>query len=196
MSALRLPKILNVKVRDLKPWGLNPRVHGQAQLERLGKSLEQFGLARLPVVQAGTLRILAGHGLHQTLMDGGHGAEVIPVIAVELCDEEAAAYTLADNRLGELSAWNIFDLRDSLGDLDNGVRDMLALGWSDEELLKVFGMPIEALKAPEDLAGEDEEIPEAYLVEVTATTAAVTGPDKKMAKKIQTALEAAGWGKA
>lgn len=193
MTGLRIPQILFVRVRDLRPWSGNPKTHEQEQLDRLARSLDRFGLARIPVVQKGTLRILAGHGLHMSLMDAGHGDAVVPVVALELDDDEAAAYTLADNRLAELSEWNVLDLRDQLGELDDGARDMLALGWSDAELLALFGKPIEV---PDGVAGVDEEIPEGYLVELVGEKARVSGPDKKKAKRLQAALEAAGWGKA
>ena len=124
---LKVPQILRMRVRDLRPWGENPREHGQDQLERLQKSLDQFGLAALPVVQAGTLRILAGHGRVQALIDAGHGDELIPVVVLDVDDDGAAAYTVADNRLAEVSEWNPLQLRDVLGELDNGAQDMMAL---------------------------------------------------------------------
>ena len=164
MTPLRLPVIERHKVSSLKPWAQNPRDHSPEQLSRLGKSVDAFGLARLPVVQAGTLRILAGHGLWETLMDGGHGAEVIPVIVVSLSDEDAEAYTLADNRLGELSEWHLLDLRESLVGLDDGEREMLALGWSEDELAKLFG-PL--TDAPDCEGGEaPEEEPEPQILEI------------------------------
>lgn len=150
MAPLKVPKILRVRVRDLRPWGENPREHGQEQLEQLQKSLDQFGLASLPVVQAGTLRILAGHGRVQALMDAGHGDEVIPVVALELGDDDAAAYTVADNRLAEVSEWNPLQLRDVLGELDNGAQDMLALGWTQAAMMKLFGRPIDVQSIDED----------------------------------------------
>lgn len=192
MSSLQLPDILMVRVGDLRPWGENPKEHDPEQLDRLGRSLKEFGFGRPIVVQSGTLRILAGHGIHAALMAAGHAGQKIPVAAMTLNDEDAAAYTVADNRLAELSTWWMPALRDHLGELDNGVRDMLAVGWSDKELLALFGQPVEL---PDALCGLAGEAPEFFTVEVHGDEFRVDGTDREKKKRIEAALKLAGWRK-
>ena len=122
MSTLRLPTIEHHAVKALIPWGDNPRAHGVEQMRLLQKSLGHYGLAALPVIQKGTLRILAGHGRIAALLDMGHKETVIPCIALEVDLEDAAGYTVADNQLTVRSKWNLPQLREVIVDLDNGAQ--------------------------------------------------------------------------
>lgn len=131
-EGLRLPEVLRTRVGDLVPFAGNPREHDVEQVRLLQKSLGRYGLAALPVVQKGSLRILAGHGRVEALKASGHSDAVIPVVAVDLSDEDATAYTVADNRLTDLSHWNVPQLQDLLGELEETGFDLECAGYTED----------------------------------------------------------------
>lgn len=96
------PRIEVVPIEKLKPSPVNPRIdHAVGALER---SIEQFGYVAPIIVQRKTYRILAGHGRLEALKR--KGVEQVPVVVADLTDKQAELYTIADNRLGELSKFD------------------------------------------------------------------------------------------
>jgi hypothetical protein len=64
----------------------------------------------------------------------------VPVhIAHELTPEQAKGYRLADNRLNQLSEWNIELLASELGELKMLDVDLNALVFNNDELANLFG---------------------------------------------------------
>jgi ParB/RepB/Spo0J family partition protein len=92
-----------VDLDRLKPWSRNPRV-GHA-VDGIERSISSFGYINPIIVQKGTYRILAGHGRLKALKQGG--ARKVPVVVVDMTDDQANKYTVADNRLGDLSQWDL-----------------------------------------------------------------------------------------
>ena len=104
MPELKAPKVETWKVSQLKPYKRNARKHGKKQIEQLRASLRQFGWTMpLLVRKDGTL--IAGHGrLEAAKAEGFKEAPVI--VAIGWTEAQCRAYTLADNKLGELSSWD------------------------------------------------------------------------------------------
>ena len=137
--SLKLPEVVQLRVRDLRPWAGNPREHSAEQLRIIQKSIAHHGLVALPVVQKGTNRLLAGHGRLQALLDAGHGDSLIPVIVADLDEQDATAYTVVDNRTVDLSSWSLTSLQEILAGLDNGSFDLEATGFTLEAIEDLFG---------------------------------------------------------
>ena len=158
-----------MKVRDLRPWAGNPREHNAEQLRLIQKSIAAHGLVALPVVQKGSNRLLAGHGRLQALLEAGHGDTVIPVIVADLDEQGATAYTVADNRLTDMSGWSLTSLQEILAGLDNGAFDIEATGFTLSALEDLFGtIPGggEPPKVDPDTVPEPPAVPETVLGEV------------------------------
>lgn len=136
---LRVPEVVQIRVKELRPWAGNPREHTAEQLRLIQKSISAHGLVALPVVQKGTNRLLAGHGRLQALLDAGHGDTLIPVIVADLDDQGATAYTVADNRLTDLSGWSLTSLQEILSGLDDGAFDIETTGFTLGALEDLFG---------------------------------------------------------
>lgn len=98
---------LQVIYRDpktLKPRATNPRTHSKKQIERIKKSIEQFGFVR-PVLVDGDDGIIAGHG--STLAAIELGIADIPTVRVDhLTPAQVRAYVIADNKLAENAGWD------------------------------------------------------------------------------------------
>lgn len=82
----------------------NARKHSQGQLERLKRSLQEFGCI-VPILIADANQILAGHA--RVLAAIALGLPQVPAIrARRLADTHFRAYMLADNRLADSATWD------------------------------------------------------------------------------------------
>ena len=91
-------------ISELKLDPRNPKQHSARQIRQIAESIKTFGCL-VPVLIDRDNKILAGHGRILALRRLGW-AEV-PVIRVEhLTPERARAFSVADNRLTELSTWD------------------------------------------------------------------------------------------
>ena len=82
---------------DLRPWEQNYRHHPAEQLDRIRESLRRNGQRKAVVVQASTMRIIAGHGVAEAMRLEGYTEARCDVW--DCSDEQAAAYLVDDNEL-------------------------------------------------------------------------------------------------
>ena len=132
-KALPAPKIEKVKISKLKPWGKNPR--RSHAVDAIAKSIEQFGYLAPIIVQKDTYRILAGHGRLLALKK--HGIDQVDVLVADIADDLADLYTLADNKLGELSEWDFQTLAELLKQFDVKGLEAEIAGFSAQELAAI-----------------------------------------------------------
>jgi hypothetical protein len=98
------PIIETVPISKLKPWPKNPRI--KHAVESIARSIESFGYLSPIVVQKKTYRVLSGHGRLKALKRLKNVKEV-PVIIADINERNAQLYTLADNRLHDLSTFDM-----------------------------------------------------------------------------------------
>lgn len=112
----RVTKIRTVEIERLKPYQNNAKRHTQKQLEKLSKSIEEFGFIS-PVLIDKDFNIIAGHG--RTEAAKSVGIKSVPCVEVEgLTEEQRQAYIIADNRLAEFGEWDEDLLRNELAVLE------------------------------------------------------------------------------
>jgi DNA modification methylase len=99
-------------------------------------SNEHYGWTNPILVQSKTHRVLAGHG--RLLAAQQAGLKTVPVVFLDLSDEDAAAYTVADNQLATLSEWDMPKLKDVLADLSGENFDLSLTGFSEEDLARML----------------------------------------------------------
>lgn len=105
-----------VSVNDLKPYENNAKSHPQEQIDRIAKSIEQFGFRQNLVIDKNNC-VVIGHG--RLLAAQQLGIEEVPCIRVEdLTDKQIKALRLADNKVAE-SAWDMSLLDIELADLED-----------------------------------------------------------------------------
>ena len=96
-------EILYKKLEEIIPYDNNPRDNAEA-VEYVAASIKEFGF-KVPVVIAADGVIIAGHTRY--LAAKKLGITSVPcVIADDLSQEQIKAYRLADNKTGELAAWD------------------------------------------------------------------------------------------
>jgi len=139
-------KIVLRHTETLKPYENNQRQHSEAQLDRLVRSIKEFGFTN-PILIDDGCNVIAGHGrlLAAELM----GLQRVPTITLgHLTASQRRAYVIADNQLALNSTWDDDILQAELQALSEAGYDLTLLGWGDD--LPTFGEDID-LSALDDL---------------------------------------------
>lgn len=147
-------KQMMMKVSDLKNIEKNARKHSPVQIQQIKESISRFGfispvvIDSKNIVQAGNGRLEAARLL---------GLDTVPAIKVEgLTASELRAYALIDNRLGDLSFFDIDILREELEELSFiDDLDLSTIGFSAEEIEGLLKIDDFKPDLPED--DEDKE---------------------------------------
>lgn len=125
-----------VAIDDLIPWDKNPRFNDQA-VEPVMRSIQRFGFANPVIARADNNVVVCGHTRLKAAKS--LGMTRVPVRFMDLTDEEATALALADNRLGEIAAWDDGMLGDILEELGNIDFDTTITGFSQQEIDQLMG---------------------------------------------------------
>lgn len=131
--------IINIALKDLKPYENNPRKNDDA-VKYVAESIKEFGF-KVPIVIDKNNVIVAGHTRYKAAKKLKM-SEVPCIIADDLTDEQIKAFRLADNKVAEKSEWD-FDL------LNTELDDIIDLD------MELFGFE-EALQDDDKEAVEDE----------------------------------------
>lgn len=100
----KIAGVQEVSRADLKPYERNAKKHSAEQVEKIARSIKEFGFLS-PCLIDRDLNIIAGHG--RVMAAEQLGMETVPCVFVEgLTEEQRRAYILADNRLTELGGWD------------------------------------------------------------------------------------------
>lgn len=110
-----IEKIEEVELEKLVPYAKNAKIHSDFQLEKLKKSILEFGFLS-PCLIDKDFNLIAGHG--RVMAAKELKLEKVPCVFVEgLSDKQRRAYILADNKLGELAEWDMDLVLEELKDL-------------------------------------------------------------------------------
>jgi len=126
-------EITHLPIGELRPDPANPRRIGDEELESLTRSIREFGLID-PIIARSEDRVVIGG--HQRLLAARKlGLKQVPVVLVDLSEEQAHLLNLALNRIS--GSWDQELLARMLADL-NGVPDvdLTLTGFSEDELQK------------------------------------------------------------
>ena len=108
--------VKEIKLKDIKPYGKNPRKNDQS-VDKVANSIKEFGF-KVPIVIDKNNVIVCGHTRYKAAKK--LGLSVVPcVVADDLTEEQIKAYRLADNKVGEDSLWDIDLLGSELEDILN-----------------------------------------------------------------------------
>ena len=95
-------KFTQVDIEKIRPYENNAKVHPQGQVDRLAKSMQEFGFVS-PCLIDKENNLIAGHG--RLMAAKQIGMEKIPCVYVEgLTEAQKKAYILADNKLSEFAS--------------------------------------------------------------------------------------------
>lgn len=127
-------RIERVKLAELVDDAGNPRVHTQQSIGATRGSIRRWGHVRPLIVQAGTNRIIGGHGTRRALLQ--EGVETADAVVLEISDEAAGALCVALNRTQQHSHFAIDELAVMLEALrdDGGLE---GVGYSEADIARL-----------------------------------------------------------
>ena len=124
--------ITNIEISELKEYENNPRLINDEAIEKVAKSIEEFGF-KVPIIVDEDNVIVAGHT--RKLAAQSIGMDEVPVIiADDLTEEQIKAFRLADNKVSEFSEWDFEKLEEEINNIENGFT-----GFTAEDIEKMFG---------------------------------------------------------
>lgn len=118
---------LAVPVDKLVPAKSNPR---KGDIDAIKKSYERFGQRKPIVALKGSGEIIAGNHQYQAAL--ALGWDKVAVVFVEDDAETATAYSIADNRIGQLGEWNVEELVLAFDKID--YEDFANTGFSEGDI--------------------------------------------------------------
>ena len=123
------PLLLSVEM--LEEHKRNPR---RGDVERIAASLRRFGQVR-PIVATHMGVVVAGNHTYRAIRQLGWTH--IAAVRVKMEDDEAEAYLIADNRIGDVAGYEHEVLTDLLGQLQTEGR-LEGTGWTADEVDDLF----------------------------------------------------------
>lgn len=119
-------KIKHMKADILKPHPKNPRIHPDSAIDKLERSIKEFGWTN-PILISADGFVLAGHARLKAAKQAG--LEEVPVVELPLEGQKAEAYMIADNRLQEEASWDYEMLANNLNDINAKGLDVQITGF-------------------------------------------------------------------
>ena len=130
---------------EITPYPKNAKKHPKKQVEQVAASIKEFGMNQ-PIVVDKQGVIIVGHGRYEALKHLGWEIKDEYIKVVDLTEEQAKSYRLADNKLNE-SDW----------DMDLVIEELKEL---TEPMLDLTGFDKDLTIEPEEKDDEVPEVPE------------------------------------
>ncbi|WP_440100041.1 ParB N-terminal domain-containing protein [Streptosporangium sp. H16] len=120
-----LQSYASIPIDLLEPHPDNPH---KGDSDVIAESIGANGFYGAVVAQASSKRIIAGH--HRVQAAHKQGLTEVPVLLLDVDDEQAKRIMLADNRTAEYGQYDDAQLAELL----QGLPDLIGTGWSDDDL--------------------------------------------------------------
>lgn len=130
---------------NIQPYTKNAKKHPKKQIEQVANSIKEFGMNQ-PIVVDKQGVIIVGHGRYEALKSLGMEIKDEYIKVVDLNEEQAKAYRLADNKLNE-SEW----------DMDLVIGELKGLS---EPMIDLTGFDKDLIIEPEEKDDEVPDVPE------------------------------------
>ncbi len=142
-------------IERIKEYDRNPRINDDA-VGPVAESIRQFGF-KVPVLVDKNGVLVAGHTRIRAARQLGL-TEVPVICADDLTPEQVRAFRVADNKLHELSTWNLELLPIELSELQGMEFDLELLGFSKDDLAKLLDPGVkDGLTDPDDVPEPPDE---------------------------------------
>jgi len=187
-------------IENIQPYELNAKIHDAKQIDKIAKSIKEFGWVGNPIVVNEDGVILAGHGRRLAALKLGLKADEVPVkVITNLSADAQRAYRLADNRVA-LSDIDSALLQKELADLDfdlDGIFDAKELDFLAADLgdfntdAFVEDIEVEVNKQAEESAKKVEEVDNREVkIDKALGFKAIAGKDERHVARFMAQVEA------
>jgi len=157
---------LAIDIADLVLMDENPRLHPSESILAIRKSLREFKQTKPIVLASDGRTVIAGNGTLLAAREEGFTEIAAVVSTFAVGSEEAKAYAIADNRVGDLSKFDIDIVEKSLGAISKSLA--AATGFSIDAFPDLSTAPED--KTPEE---SNEPVTESGAVSIPAGTSIV-----------------------
>lgn len=130
-------KIEKMNISKLNPAEYNPRKNlqpGDAEYEKLKRSMEQFGYVEPVIWNKTTGRVIGGHQRLKVLVD--LGLKEVDCVVVEMDEEREKALNIALNKIN--GEWDTDKLAMLISDLQGSDFDVSLTGFEEAEIANLF----------------------------------------------------------
>lgn len=135
-------EVKEIEINKLVPYWHNPRKNDKT-IERLVKSIQEYGF-NSPIVVNKDFVLITGHARLKAAKK--LGMQTVPTVVLNLTDEQAKKYRIADNKIQELTEWDEDALFKELREIGDKF-EILDIGFSFDDVREILGEQEEALKA-------------------------------------------------
>lgn len=136
-----------INIADLVPHPQNPNTHSKVNINEITASILAVGYIDPIIVRpyGDSYQILAGEGRYLACKNGG--INEVPVISVELTDEQALAYMVASNEIPRSSEINPNKFEEVIKTLNNINPDFnwTSIGLSDQEAGALLNFDVDVI---------------------------------------------------
>ena len=115
-----------MNIAEIKPYEKNPRKNDEA-VEAVAESIKRYGFKN-PILLDKEHVIIAGHTRYRAALR--LGLDEVPVKILDLSEEKARAFRLADNKVGDFAEWDTEKLKQELAEIGES---MAVFGFEDEQ---------------------------------------------------------------
>lgn len=150
-------KVVDVEVTKLMPYWNNAR-NNDKTVEKIVNSIKEYGFT-VPLVVNKDMVLVTGHARLKAAKK--LGLKTVPCVMVDLTEEQAKKYRIADNKIQESSEWNEEALFKELREIGDPL-ELVNMGFSMKEVEDIIGDIDSLVEDAQELA---EVVPE---YEVTA----------------------------
>ncbi len=137
-------KVEYIKTNELLPFEKNPKKHPEKQIEKLQKSMAEFGWTNpiLAIKHEEKNLVIAGHARLEAARK--LNLENIPVIFLDIPYEKAIVYNIADNKIAELAEWDNALLKDIIMEFKDDEELLNSIGFEEDEINSLLGEDTQA----------------------------------------------------
>lgn len=152
-------KVEYIPIDTLKPFVDNPREHSERNINDIKRSISRFGFTNPILVRREDNMIIAGHGRIEAATI--EGLETVPVIYLDMSDNDAKLYSITDNRTAETSEWDLLALKELTEALSDDGLEIEDSGFELaelEELLETIEPEVEVEEDDFDATPQEEAV--------------------------------------
>lgn len=149
-------EIINIPIDDIICYGNNPR-NNKLAVSKVQDSINNFGFCN-PILIDNNNVIIAGHTRYKACKNLNF--KQVPCVRLELNEEQARAYRIVDNKLNEISTWDVHKLFIEFDALDEIGFDLNLTGFSDNEIDNILNGAVDTANEEGGYSFENKEFNE------------------------------------